>query len=184
MSPPRLSLAGIGPDRTMIEIWADPAIDPQLPLHRGRRRTPRASRCRSRTCRRKIPRPARSPRSRCSRRCASSHAPLRVGDRQPLIGRRARVHDRREVLAKPFQAGSGKSAPGCGTYIRRLHQLQRRDVARAIGKDRPRRHAHDQLRADGRAAAADRRAHRRRAVDAQPLGLDVHIDEQRARRSG
>ena len=33
-----LSLAGIGPDRTMIEIWADPDDRPELPYHRGRKR--------------------------------------------------------------------------------------------------------------------------------------------------
>ncbi len=33
-----LSLAGIGPDRTMMEIWADPDHRSQLPHHRGRQR--------------------------------------------------------------------------------------------------------------------------------------------------
>ena len=31
-----LSLAGIGPDKTRLEIWADPGADPQYPSHRGR----------------------------------------------------------------------------------------------------------------------------------------------------
>ena len=58
-----LSLAGIGPDRTMIDIWADPAVDAQLPRHRGRLRLARALRCRSRTSPRRIPRPAGSRRA-------------------------------------------------------------------------------------------------------------------------
>ena len=33
-----LALAGIGPDRTTIEIWADPEVGPQHPPHRGRGR--------------------------------------------------------------------------------------------------------------------------------------------------
>ena len=46
-----LGLAGIGPDRTTIEIWADPENHPQHTPHRTRGRTPSACRCRSRTCR-------------------------------------------------------------------------------------------------------------------------------------
>ena len=33
-----LALAGIGPDRTRLEIWADPAVDAQHAYDRGRRR--------------------------------------------------------------------------------------------------------------------------------------------------
>ena len=46
-----LALAGIGPDRTTIEIWADPDGGPQHPPHRGRGRHGAPPAARSRTCR-------------------------------------------------------------------------------------------------------------------------------------
>ena len=120
------------------------------------RPTARASRCRSRTSRRKIRRPAGSSRCRCWRRCASW--PRRCGS-GPSPYRSAGADARQSLKSsKPFQAGSTRIAAGLRRVDRRLDQLQRRDVARAIGKDRARRDAHDQLRADGRRAAADRRA--------------------------
>ena len=51
-----LSLAGIGPDRTRVQIWADPTGSKWNP-------TRRASPCRSKTFRRRTQRPALSPRS-------------------------------------------------------------------------------------------------------------------------
>ena len=66
-----LALAGIGPDRTEIEIWADPAITRNchtIEVESGLRR---GFRSRSRTSRRKIRRPDGSPRCRWWRRCAS-----------------------------------------------------------------------------------------------------------------
>ena len=58
-----LSLAGIGPDKTMIDIWADPTVSATAIRSRSIP-TARASRCRSRTSRRKIPRPERTSRCR------------------------------------------------------------------------------------------------------------------------
>ena len=63
---------------------------------------------------------------------------------------------------------------------RRAGHLHVRDIARAIGEDGARLHAHDQLRADGLAEQRIVLAHRRAAVDAQPLGLVVQRDEQQA----
>ena len=66
-----LSLAGIGPDRTMIEIWADPARRSQLPHHRSGQPTRRVSPSRSRTSPRKIPKRDGSPPFRSWQPCAS-----------------------------------------------------------------------------------------------------------------
>ena len=53
-----LALAGIGPERTTIEIWADPGGHPQHPSGSRSKATLRAFRCRSRMCPRpKIRRP-------------------------------------------------------------------------------------------------------------------------------
>ena len=54
-----LSLAGIGPDKTRLEIWADPALT-ATPIASRSTPTPRALRCRSKASRRKIRAPAAS----------------------------------------------------------------------------------------------------------------------------
>ncbi len=59
-----LSLAGIGPDRTTIEIWADPDVTRNCLPDQGRFRTRPRSRWQSRTSHRKTRRPAASRRSR------------------------------------------------------------------------------------------------------------------------
>ena len=66
-----LALAGIGPDRTTIEIWADPEGGPQYSLHRGRGRHGRLLSSKSRTCRAsKTPGPA-GPDAAFGRRAAA-----------------------------------------------------------------------------------------------------------------
>ena len=74
-----LSLAGIGPDRTTTEIWADPAREAQLPHDRGRCRLGANSRSRSRTSRRKIRRTGRITALSVLAALRKLNAPLRVG---------------------------------------------------------------------------------------------------------
>ncbi len=74
-----LSLAGIGPDRTHIDIWADPDVTRNCHDIEVDADSARASSCRSRMCRPTIRRPAASWRCRCWRRLRKLGAPLRVG---------------------------------------------------------------------------------------------------------
>ena len=73
-----LSLAGIGPDHTMIDIWADPAMTRNCHAIEVDSDA-RASRCRSRTFRRRIRRPARIVALSVIAALRKMHAPLAVG---------------------------------------------------------------------------------------------------------
>ena len=83
----------------------------ELPRDRGRRRRGVASRCRSRTCRRKIRRPEKSSRSRSSRPCASS--PRRCVSALSQASRPSRPRSRRNP-ARRFPPGrTGRRSPSC-----------------------------------------------------------------------
>src|ERR1700674_1029846 len=97
-------------------------------------------------------------------------------------GRRLpRVHVILEIVETlPFRLR--RRAAGSRRIDRWLDELEFRDVPRAIGKDRAGLDADDQLRArhmrEQRIIAADRGG----AVDAQPPGLFVQVEEQQSDR--
>ena len=66
-----LALAGIGPDRTMIEIWADPTVERNCHTIEVEADSARFT-LTIENIPPKIPRPAGSPRCRCWQPCASS----------------------------------------------------------------------------------------------------------------
>ena len=74
-----LALAGIGPDRTTIEIWADPALDAQLPHHRGRFRIRRDSRSSIENIPSENPKTGKITALSVIAALRKLHAPIRVG---------------------------------------------------------------------------------------------------------
>ena len=90
-----LSLAGIGADRMTLEILGRPLARTGTCTGSRSSRIPQASRCRSKTCRRTIQKPAASPRCLSFRICAnwarrvgswwidSQAAPIRPRQRRP-----------------------------------------------------------------------------------------------------
>ena len=128
-----LSLAGIGPDRTMIEIWADPSITRNCHTIKVDADSARFACDRERALGKSQDRPDHGA---VSDGGVARNSPPRCGWDLALIGRCARVHDRREVR-ETLPTWLREIRAGLRRVFRRLHQLQRRDIARAIREKSP-----------------------------------------------